>query len=246
MDGFIHVAAAGAKESMLQQAINAHNLANAPTIGFKADMVQAESLYLRGAGQETRAYKRVGDIGTDFSVGPLQQTGRDLDIAINGAGWIAVQDEGGGEGLTRRGDLRIDEFGQLVNGAGEAILGNDGPIALPPFSSMSIANDGTISIVPLGEQPNTVAILDRIKLVNPPIEELDKNERGVVVANDGLPSVADGAVRITTGALETSNVNTVSAMVRMIELSREFEQFMKMVTVGEEIDTSSATLMQLQ
>ena len=245
MDRFVHVAAAGAKDAMLQQAINAHNLANAPTVGFKADLIQSESLYLRGAGQAARAYKRIGKIGTDFSVGPLTQTGRDLDIAVNGAGWIAIQDAGGAEGLTRRGDLRIDEFGQLVNGAGQLVLGNNGPVALPPFSSMSIASDGTISIVPLGEPPSVVAILDRIKLVNPPVASLGKNERGVMLANDGLPSVADGAVRITTGSLENSNVNAVSAMVRMIELSREFEQFMKMAKVAEEIDTSSARLMQL-
>ena len=246
MDGFIHVAAAGAKEAMLQQAVNAHNLANAPTIGFKADLVRAESLYLRGEGHQARAYKRVGGLAADLSVGPLQQTGRDLDIAISGPGWIAVQGPGGIEGLTRRGDLRVDEFGQLFNGAGQAVLGENGPIALPPFSSMSIGADGTISIVPLGEQLNAVAILDRIKLVNPPEDSLAKNAEGLFVANDGLPSLPDASVRITTGALEASNVNSVSAMVRMIELAREFEQFMKMVTVGEEVDTSSASLMRIQ
>ena len=246
MDGFIHVAAAGAKEAMLQQAVNAHNLANAPTIGFKADLVRAESLYLRGEGHQARAYKRVGGLAADLSVGPLQQTGRDLDIAINGPGWIAVQGPGGTEGLTRRGDLRVDEFGQLLNGAGQAVLGEDGPIALPPFSSMSIGADGTISIVPLGEQLNAVAILDRIKLVNPPEDSLAKSEEGLFVANEGLPSLPDAGVRITTGALEASNVNSVSAMVRMIELAREFEHFMKMLTVGEEVDTSSASLMRIQ
>lgn len=246
MDGFIHVAAAGAKESMIAQAVNAHNLANAPTAGFKADMVQAESLYLKGAGQETRAYKRIGEIGTDFSIGAVRQTGRDLDVAINGEGWFAVQGEGGTEKLTRRGDLRIDEIGQLTNGAGQPIIGNTGPIALPPFSSLAIGDDGTISIVPLGEQPNTIAILDRIKLVNPAIETLSKDEMGMITAEDGLPSIPDASVRLTTGALEQSNVNPVEAMVRMIELSRQFEQFMKMVTVGEEIDTSSSTLMRIQ
>ena len=246
MDGFIHVAAAGAKEVMLQQAINAHNLANAPTVAFKADIAQAESIYVKGAGQETRAFNRTTEVGTDFSQGSLQQTGNELDIAVNGQGWIAVQAPGGGEGLTRRGDLRIDEFGQLLNGAGEAIIGESGPIALPPFSSLSIAPDGTLSIVPLGEAPNTVAIMDRIKLVNPPVENLRKTESGLVQTVDGLPSVADGSLRITTGSLEASNVNATEAMVKMIELSRTFEQFMRMVSVGEEIDTSSASLMRIQ
>lgn len=246
MDGLIHVVASGAKESMLAQAVNAHNLANAPTVGFKADIIRAESLYLRGDANETRAYKRIAGIDTDFSIGPMQQTGRDLDIAVAGPGWIAVEAEGGAEGLTRRGDLRIDELGRLVNGAGDAILGNNGPIALPPFTSMTIGSDGTISIVPLGGQPQDVAALDRIKLVNPPEETLRKNESGQIQADDGLPSLPDASVRIATGSLEQSNVNGVESMVRMIELSREFEQFMKMVTVGEEVDTSSATLMRLQ
>ncbi|MFK7828970.1 MAG: flagellar basal body rod protein FlgF [Congregibacter sp.] len=246
MDGFIHIAAGGAKESMLAQAVNAHNLANASTVGFKADMVQAESLYLKGEGDSTRAFKRIGGIGTDFSSGAMTQTGRDLDIAIDGPGWIAVQDDGGGEALTRRGDLRIDEFGQLLNGVGQAVMGNDGPIALPPFSSMTIGTDGTISIVPLGEPLNAVATLDRIKLVNPPEDALSKNAAGMIQTEDGLPAEADGSLRIATGALESSNVSTVGAMVRMIELSREFEQYMKMVTVGEELDTSSVSLMRMQ
>lgn len=246
MDSFIHVAAAGAKESMLAQAVNSHNLANASTAGFKADLVQAESLYVKGAGPVTRAFKQIGEIGTDLSSGTIKQTGRDLDIAVSGEGWIAVQDAGGGESLTRRGDLRVNEFGQLVNGAGQALLGNDGPIALPPFSSMTIGSDGTISIVPLGAAPNAVATLDRIKLVNPPPDSLSKNAAGMLQVEDGMPSQADASLRVASGALEQSNVNTVGAMVEMIELSREFEQFMKMVSVGEEVDTSSATLMRIQ
>lgn len=246
MDGFIHIAAGGAKESMLAQAVNSHNLANASTPGFKADIVQAQSLYLKGAGESTRAFKRIDAIGTDFSAGSMTQTGRDLDIAVAGQGWIAVQGEGGTEGLTRRGDLRVDEFGQLRNGAGQAVMGNDGPIALPPFSSLTIGTDGTVSIVPLGEPLNAVASLDRIKLVNPPLETLSKNDAGMVQSEDGLPSQPDGSLRIATGALESSNVSTVGAMVQMIELSREFEQYMKMVTTGEEIDTSSVSLMRMQ
>jgi flagellar basal-body rod protein FlgF len=246
MDHFVYVAAAGAKESLLAQASNAHNLANASTVGFKADLLEAQTVYLRGAGEETRAYNVIEDTGVDFGQGVIEQTGRDLDLAINGSGWFAVQARGGGEGLSRRGDFRIDEFGQMVNGAGEALLGNDGPIALPPFSSLSIGSDGTVSIVPLGEQPNAQAVLDRIKLVNPSPENLTKSEYGLLQVNGGLPSEPDAAVRLTTGALESSNVNPVSAMVKMIELSRQFEHYIKLMKVGEEIDTSSASLMRLQ
>lgn len=245
MDHFVYIAAAGAKESLLAQAANSHNLANASTVGFKADMLEAETVYLLGEGQETRAYNVIRDTGTDFREGAIEQTGRALDLAIAGPGWFAVQAGSGGEGVTRRGDFRVDEFGQLINGAGEALLGNDGPIALPPFSSLSIGNDGTVSIIPLGEQPNALAVLDRIKMVNPPADALRKNDFGLLQANDGLPSEPDGSLRLTTGALESSNVNSISAMVRMIELSRQFEQYMKLVKVGEEIDTSSASLMRL-
>ncbi|MFT6770751.1 flagellar basal body rod protein FlgF [Congregibacter sp.] len=248
MDHFVYIAAAGAKESMLAQAANAHNLANVSTTGFKADLVEAETVYLRGAGAETRAYNVIQDTGVDFKEGLLEQTGRDLDLAINGEGWFAVQslDGNGGEGVTRRGDFRVDGLGQLVNGAGEALLGNNGPIALPPFSSLSIGSDGTVSIVPLGEQPNAVAVLDRIKLVNPPSESLSKGEYGLLTTNGGLPSAADGNIKMVSGALESSNVNPVTAMVRMIELSRQFEHYVKLMKVAEDVDTSSASLMRLQ
>lgn len=246
MDHFVYIAAAGAKQTQFAQAVNAHNLANASTVGFKQDLVQAETLYLVGAGQATRAYHVIEDAPPDLRQGLLEQTGRDLDIAINGEGFFAVQGPDGVEGLTRRGDLRVDEFGQLVNGQGQALMGNGGPIALPPFSSLSIGTDGTVSIIPLGGAPNTVAVLDRIKMVNPPLADLRKNEFGTLQAGDGLPLEADGTVKLATGALESSNVNPVSAMVHMIELSRQFEQYMKMVKVGEDVNTSSASLMRLQ
>jgi flagellar basal-body rod protein FlgF len=246
MDHLVYIATAGLKETAIAQAVNANNLANASTAGFKADLAEAESVYLVGEGADSRAYNTVAEVGIDLREGTIEQTGRDLDVAINGDGWFAVQSPTGGEALSRRGDLRIDDLGQLVNGAGEALMGNDGPIALPPFSSMSIGVDGTISIVPLGEQPNAVAVLDRIKLVRPPAEALSKNEYGQIQAGQGLPLEADGSVRIVTGALESSNVNPVTSMIRMIELSRQFESFIRAVKVSEELDSSSATLMRMQ
>lgn len=246
MDHFVYIAASGAKEAMLAQAVNANNLANASTVGFRRDLVEAQTLYLRGAGEQTRAYNVVEGTGTDFQQGAIEQTGRDLDIAINGPGWFAVQARDGGEALTRRGDFRVDEFGQLVNGAGETLIGDAGPIALPPFSSLSVGDDGTISLIPLGEQPNAVAALDRIKLVNPPEDGISKNQYGELQVEGGLPLAPSAEVRLVTGALEGSNVNTVSAMVHMIELSRQFEQYMKLAKVGEDIDTSSSSLMRLQ
>lgn len=248
MDHFVYIAASGAKEAMLAQATNANNLANASTTAFKADLIEAQTVYLRGVGAESRAYNVIEGTGVDFEEGVIGQTGRDLDLAINGEGWFAVQapNGNGAEAVSRRGDFRVDEFGQIVNGAGEALLGNDGPIALPPFSSLSIGDDGTVSIIPLGEQPNAVAVLDRIKLVNPDPSTLTKGEYGLLRTADGLSPPADASVRLVTGALESSNVNPVSAMVRMIELSRQFEHFVKLMKVAEDVDTSSATLMRMQ
>ncbi|MEM0955697.1 MAG: flagellar basal body rod protein FlgF [Pseudomonadota bacterium] len=246
MDRFVYIAAAGARQTQLAQAVNAHNLANASTTGFKQDLISAETLYVNGSGQSTRAYNMVTGSAADLGQGTLQQTGRDLDIAINGPGWFVFQGEGGVEGLTRRGDLRIDEFGQLVNGAGQIMMGEAGPVALPPFSNITIGSDGTVSIVPLGEAPNAVAVLDRLKLVNPPESIIRKDSAGELQTIDGEPLFSDATLRLVTGTLEASNVNSISAMVRMIELSREFEQHMKMVQVGEELDTSSASLMRMQ
>jgi flagellar basal-body rod protein FlgF len=246
VDHFVYVAASGAKEAMLAQAVNANNLANASTIGFRADLIEAQTLYLKGAGEETRAYNIVEGTGTDFREGPIEQTGRDLDLAINGPGWFAVQAREGGEALTRRGDFRVDEFGRMVNGAGEVLLGDAGPVSLPPFSSISIGDDGTVSLIPLGEQPFAQAALDRIKLVNPSLEAISKNQFGELQVQGGLPSLAAGEVKVVSGGLEASNVNGVSAMVQMIELSRQFEQYMKLMKVSEDLDTSSSSLMRLQ
>ena len=125
-------------------------------------------------------------------------------------------------------------------------MGDAGPITLPPFQSLTVGSDGTVSIVPLGEQPNALAVLDRIKLVNPPVESLEKSEEGLIVANGGLESDADAAVRLITGSLEGSNVSTVSAMVEMIELARQFESSVQMVDSAEEMDSDSIRLMRVE
>lgn len=246
MDHFVYVAASGAQEMMLAQAVNSHNLANASTPGFKADLVNAESRYLDGIGATSRVYAIKKHQGTDLAQGNLEQTGRDLDVAVLGEGWIALQAPDGGEALTRRGDLRVDEFSQLVNGAGQPVLGERGPIALPPFSSLTIGSDGTVSIVPLGEQINAVAVLDRIKLVNPPAQEIEKGADGLLRAGDGFAALPAAEVRLASGMLESSNVNPVSAMVHMIELSRQYEMHVRLMSTGQELDTASTQLMRLE
>ncbi len=246
MDHLVYIAASGAQEVMLAQSANSHNLANAATPGFKSDLVNAESRYLLGDGVLSRVYGQQQRQGTDLAAGSLEHTGRELDVAVLGEGWIAIQAPDGGEALTRRGDLRVDEFGQLVNGAGQPIMGEAGPIALPPFSSLTIGSDGTVSIVPLGEQVTAVAALDRIKLVNPPARDIDKGPDGLLRVAGDAELVPAAEVRLAGGTLEASNVNPVAAMVRMIELSRQFEMHVRVMSVAEELDTSSTQLMRLE
>ncbi|WP_461519683.1 flagellar basal body rod protein FlgF [Porticoccus sp.] len=245
MDQLIYIAAAGARETMMAQAVNSHNLANASTPGFRADLVAAQSAYLSGSGVSSRAYANYQGLGVDGREGVISTTGRDLDVAINGEGWIAVQTQDGSEALSRRGDLHIDSYGQLSNGAGQSILGQSGPIALPPYADLAIGADGTISIVPLGEDPNSLVEVDRIKLVNPDAAQLVKGRDGLVRAPDGEPTIADAGISLISGSLESSNVNAVESMVRMIELARQFETHVKMIRTAEQLDTSSAELMRM-
>ena len=246
MDQLAYISARGMREIMLQQAVNSHNLANASTPGFRASLMQAETNYVIGEGFDTRAFSSVSKIDVDLTPGPIKATGHDLDVAISGEGWIAILGPNGGEALTRRGDLRVDEAGQLINGAGQQVMGDAGPITLPPYQSLSIGGDGTVSIVPVGEQPNAVAVLDRVKLVNPPVDSLEKSEEGLIVSNGGLESDPDANVSLVTGSLEGSNVSTVSAMVEMIELARQFESEVNMLESAEEVDSDSIRLMRVE
>ena len=247
MDHFVYVAASGAREVMLAQAVNTHNLSNASTTGFRADLVSAKSSYLSGQGHQSRAFAGMQGRGVDFKEGVINSTGRMLDLAINGQGWMVVEAPNGSEALSRRGDFRINEFGQMLNGAGQAVIGKAGPVAIPPYSDISIGSDGTISIVPLGEDPNTLLAVDRIKLVNPDVASLNKGLDGLVrmTGPGDKELIPDASVKLISGSLESSNVNTVEAMVTMIQLGRQFETQVKMMETAEELDNSSAQLMRI-
>jgi flagellar basal-body rod protein FlgF len=245
MDRLLYVAMNGARETMQAQAVNAQNLANASTTGFRADLQSFESLPVYGPGYASRVYGMAADQGIDVKPGSVMGTGRELDIAVNGAGWIAVQGPDGNEAYTRAGDLRVDNLGLLSTGTGRPVMGNGGPIAVPPFEKIEIAGDGTISIRPLGQEANALAVVDRIKLVNPPPGELMKGADGLVHIKGGDPAEADASVVVQAGALETSNVNTVEAMVNLIQLARQYETQVKMMENSEENDRASAQLMRM-
>lgn len=245
MDSLIYTSASGVRDLMITQSLSANNLANASTPGFRADLDHSQSKYLTGQGLDSRVFSAGQQQVVDLSEGSVKSTGRSLDFAVNGDGWIAVIGELGTEGYSRRGDLRVDELGQLINGAGDQILGDAGPIALPPFSELEIGTDGTISIVPVGEGPATLAVVDRIKLVNLEPAGLRKSEDGLIRQENDEIAPADASVRLISGSLESSNVNPITSMVEMIELSRRFEHQIKMMSMAEELDESSTQLMRL-
>ena len=243
MDRFLYISMTGAKETLRAQTVNNHNLANASTTGFRADLAAFQSRAVAGSGYPSRAYATNSTIGWDASQGGLTDTGRDLDIGINGPGWIAVQGPDGREAYTRAGNLHIEPNGLLLNAAGQTVLGEGGPISVPPHTSLMIAADGTISIVPVGQGPETTSQVGRIKLVNPPAESLVRGEDGLFRTNDGTDAPPDANVRVTAGVLESSNVNIADAMVNMIELSRHFDLQVKAMRTAEENAAASAQLL---
>ncbi len=223
MDKYLYLAMNGASQAMQAQQANANNLANVSTVGFKAtlDHFQAKPVY--GPGHADRAYTSEQLEGADFKQGALMTTGRQLDIAIDGDGWFAVQTDDGSVAYSRRGDFRIDPNGLLTNGANQIVLGEGGPISLPEFESLVIGRDGTMSVRAVGQSASSLVAVDRIRLVNPAKDQLYRGEDGLFRSKDGLEAPADASVTISSGALESSNVNAVDAMVRMMEYARHYE-----------------------
>jgi flagellar basal-body rod protein FlgF len=235
----------GARESMRAQSVVSHNLANVSTHGFRALQNSLQAAPVAGDGFESRINVVGTAGGWDNSPGELIDTGRELDVAVNGEGWIAVQGADGEEGYTRAGNLRVTPQGMLETATGELVLGNGGPISLPQYQKIQIAEDGRISIVPQGQQANTIAEVDQIKLVNPPAEELVHTASGLFRTVSGDPAPADASVRLSSGQLEASNVNAAEALVQMIEISRNYEMQIRAMHTAEENDKSAARLMLL-
>ncbi|MFO1401174.1 MAG: flagellar basal-body rod protein FlgF [Steroidobacteraceae bacterium] len=244
MDRLVYIAMSGAKETLRAQAANNHNLANASTTGFRADLSAFRSLAVQGDGLPSRAYAVDASVGWDSTTGGLEQTGRDLDVAVHGAGWLAVQAPDGTEAYTRAGDLRVDATGMLTTGAGHPVLGDGGPITVPPQAAISVARDGSVSIVPLGQGARTVSTVGRIKLVNPPEAALQRGADGLFRMADGTQAESDAGVQIASGVLETSNVNIAETMTQMIELARRYELQVKAIRTAEEDAATAAQLLQ--
>ncbi|MCQ8180800.1 flagellar basal-body rod protein FlgF [Methylomonas sp. SURF-1] len=246
MDRSLYIAMNGAKQTLMAQSANANNLANAQTTGFKSDFEQFRAMPSFGPGYPSRVYSMAERPGTDLSNGSIYHTGRELDVAVEGQGWIAVTGKDGKEAYTRAGDLRLTPEGLLQTGAGLSVLGEAGqPIAVPPAQKVEIGKDGTISIVPQGVNATNTVLVDRIKLVSADPANLEKLEDGLMHPKQGGVLPADANVTLVQGSLESSNVNAMAAMVEMIELSRSFDMQSKVMKDIDENAAAAAKLMQV-
>ncbi|MFT7234762.1 MAG: flagellar basal-body rod protein FlgF [Methylophagaceae bacterium] len=245
MDKMLYISMSTAQQTMRAQAANSNNLANINTTGFRADFEQFKSIPVFGEGLPSRVYSASERIATNFEQGTLQSTGRELDISIQGEGFIAVQGKDGREGYTRAGDLRVTSAGQLTTGTGLVVLGEGGPIAIPAAEKIEVGADGTISIRPIGAAANLLAQIGRIKLVKPDIDQIQKDGDGLIRLIDGSKAQPDASVTVASGTLESSNVSAVGALVNMISLQRQYEMQIKMMSTAQENSTASARLLQL-
>jgi flagellar basal-body rod protein FlgF len=240
MDRMIYLSMAGAKAAMQRQDVLSHNLANVTTNGFRAELQAFRAVPVRGDGASTRAFALETTIGYNDAPGALTPTGRNLDVAMQGNAWLAVQGLDGTEAYTRAGSLDVNAEGLLVMRNGLPVLGDGGPINVPPNAELAIGSDGTISAKSPNQRPTTIG---RLKLVTPETpNQLTRGDDGLFRAADGdLP--ANPAARLQDGALEGSNVSAVETMVAMIAAGRQFEQQMKLLQLAQTQGQQSAKLL---
>ena len=245
MNGIVQSSVAALRAAMNRQAMTANNLANANTAGFRADVSANQSTFLQAGGQIFGARVTGMMVDTNMAPGAVNQTGRELDVALSGGALLSVQARNGDEAYTRRGDLMVTDSGLLTNGDGTPVLGEGGPITLPSYDSVRIDVDGQIWIVPAGGDADNPTMVDRLKLVDPTGSQIVKGLDGLFRVRNGGALPQDPEARLTAGSLEQSNVNTTQALVDMIEASRAWDTQIKLVESARELDTSAADLMRL-
>jgi flagellar basal-body rod protein FlgF len=245
MDKLVYTAASGLKAHMASQAAIANNMANASTIGFRADRVVFDRIEIKGAGFNTRTPSSEEVIDADRRQGAIQQTGRPLDVAMTGDSWLTVQAPDGTEAYTRRGDLEVAPTGVLQTGDGFPVMGSGGPITMPPYQSMTISGDGTISIIPIGGDAKNPQVIDKLKLVSTKGSQTVKGLDNLLHVKGGgvLPEDLEG--KVTGGALEGSNVNMTQALVDMIENQRSYEVQANLMKEAKTMDESGASVMRM-
>jgi flagellar basal-body rod protein FlgF len=239
MDRLIYLSMSAAKATMQRQDVLAHNLANASTNGFRAEMAALRAVPLQGEGASTRVYTLESTVGYDDAPGVVQTTGRSLDVAVSGKSWLAVQGLDGTEAYTRAGALEVNSEGTLVDVSGRPVLGDGGPITIPANATVDIANDGGVSAKVGNGRPQNVG---RLKLVTSE-DKLLRGPDGLFRTAGGEPLNADANARLRSGALEGSNVSAVETMVAMISAARQFEHQMKMLQSAEQKEQAAAKLL---
>lgn len=245
MDRLIYSSLTAMRAAMQRQQVTANNIANASTPGFRADMAEASSVWMEGGGMSSRAMASEEVLAADMTPGEISHTGRDLDVAMLDDAMLAVQADNGDEAYTRRGDLQLSATGLLTTGDGKPVLGEGGPIVLPPADRISFNSSGELWIVPQGGDPSQPQQIDRLKLVSPQGSRIEKGNDGLFreVSGGTLPTDPDAAV--VTQSIEGSNVSTTKMLVDMIAASRSWESQVKMISSAGEMDASSADLMRL-
>ena len=244
MDKLIYSSLSAMRAAMARQTVTANNLANINTSGFRGEMSSSTALYLKGDGFESRATNSGEVVSADLSEGTVTETGRTLDVAVQGAdSFLAVQGREGDEAYTRRGDLQLSDSGLLTTGDGRPVMGDSGPITLPPYDKLTIASDGTISIVPQGGDPTQVQTVDRLKLVATNGIPIAKGLDGLFRPRAGGTLAADPQATVRQGAIEGSNVNASATLIDMISASRDWDMQVKMMSAAQDIDMASTELM---
>jgi flagellar basal-body rod protein FlgF len=230
MDRMIYLSMSGAKATMQRQDTLANNVANASTPGFRAELQAFRAVPVEGSGASTRVFALETTTGYDASPGPITATGRNLDVAVKGNAWLTVQALDGTEAHTRGGSLEVSSDGTLTTRSGLPLLGDGGPIQVPPNAEINIGADGTVSAV------------GKLKLVTPEAL-LKRGDDGLFRGADGGSLNADDTARVQDGALEGSNVSAVESMVSMIAAARQFEAQMKMIQTAEANEKAAAQLL---
>lgn len=250
MDRALYIAMSGAKQNVVSQTAHSNNLANASTTGFRSDYTQSRAQPVFGDYFPTRAFAMAERPASDLRQGPLQETGRQMDVTIEGEGWFVVQGADGEEAYTRAGDLSVDPQGRLLNGRGLQMLGDGGPIVIPPFESIEIARDGTISIQPQGEGVAAVAEVVQMRLVNPDARTLEKGEDGLFRIRGRQPgdpgANVDPTMSLVSGFIEGSNVNAVTELTQVLAMNRQYEMQVKLMKTADENSQATTQLLSAQ
>jgi flagellar basal-body rod protein FlgF len=245
MDRLIYTSLTAMRGAMARQTAIANNLANAQTPGFRADLAEAQSLWLHGGSADTRAFASEEVIAADMRSGTVTQTGRDLDVAMAGDAMLVVQAPNGDAGYTRRGDLQISANGLLLTGDGHPVQGTQGPITMPPVDSISIDAEGRVWMVPAGGDPQQPQEVDRLRLATPTGSDVVKGLDGLFRVRGGGALPDDPDARLIVRSLEGSNVSSTTALVEMIEASRSWDTQLKLIGDARDLDAATADLMQM-